>query len=76
MASKWITESHSRAHIELFCVIFPARNIHDGSSRNRVAREAYLANNDIPHGNVLSVVRFTLHEIRATMTAAADRRLQ
>jgi len=46
------------------------------SAWNRVSREAYLANKDIRHGNVLSVVRFTLHEIRATKNGAADRRLQ
>jgi hypothetical protein len=37
--------------------------------------EPYLANKGIRHENVLSVVRFTLHEIRATKNRASDHRL-
>jgi len=41
-----------------------------------VKRISYLANKDTRYGNALSVLRFTLHEIRATKNAAANPRLQ
>jgi hypothetical protein len=56
--------------------------IHDGSvakshgTASLVERMSYLANKATQYRNVLSGLRFTLHEIRVTKNKAADRRVQ
>jgi hypothetical protein len=44
----------------------------DETAPQPVPREAYLVSRKQRCGRILSILRFTLHEIRATQIAAAD----